>query len=418
MTVLDPAARVRRLVLDISPLMALYLLFQSLLCLFLNFLWLSHPFGSSMLMSGVLLAINGSMIAPRIPVWRMLPVTARDIDRARWWHGVGGPALLLALLMALPLLALRTLGRGHAPWSDIVLTLGGQCAVCVALAVVWMAIPLARRKWGSWSSVIVVPLMLIYLRIAMVGHGDMRPGLIVAIPIAIAAAAGLYLAAGHWPLPLTTATWAAPSGAGGGTPSRLSGSPVLLRANLPLFLWLWGIMAFVCLVLKYALPGFDLSLFGWMLALMSAQFAVTNLATGMRAFRALPIGGAGLTAILLLLLLAVQCVSMALFALVLRSVGNALPAGALVAPLLYPLFYFPATLRFGMRVAQFGYALSIMVIVPLQLMSRNAAAAPWAVGGLAAVAALAVLWTWHEIARGSRAYRVQPLVPARWRGVE
>jgi len=232
------------------------------------------------------------------------------------------------------------------------------------------------------------------------------------------AAMGLYLAAGHWPLPLTTAMWAAPSGAGGNTPSRLSGWPVLLRANLPLFLWLWGGMAFVCLVLRYFLPGFDLSLFGWILALMSAQFAVANLAIGMRGFRALPIGGARLTTILLLLLLAVQCMSLALFALVLRIVGSALPAAAFVAPLLYPLLYFPATLRFGMRVAQFGYALSIMVIVPLQLMSRYAAAMPWAVAGMGAVAALAVLWTWHEIARGSRAYRVQPLVPARWRGVE
>jgi hypothetical protein len=114
----------------------------------------------------------------------------------------------------------------------------------------------------------------------------------------------------------------------------------------------------------------------------------------------------------------VQFVSLVLFALVLRIAGNALPIIAFIAPLFYPLLYFPATLRYGMRVAQFGYALSVIVIVPLQLMSRDAAAAPWAVAGLGAIAALAMVWTWHEIARGSRAYRVQPLVPARWRGVD
>jgi hypothetical protein len=31
---------------------------------------------------------------------------------------------------------------------------------------------------------------------------------------------------------------------------------------------------------------------------------------------------------------------------------------------------------------------------------------------------LAVLWIWREIAFGHHAYRVQPLVPARWRGAE
>jgi len=51
-------------------------------------------------------------------------------------------------------------------------------------------------------------------------------------------------------------------------------------------------------------------------------------------------------------------------------------------------------------------------------MSRDATTAPLAVALLFAVAVLAVLWTGHEIARGHRAYRVQPLVPARWRGAD
>jgi hypothetical protein len=95
-----------------------------------------------------------------------------------------------------------------------------------------------------------------------------------------------------------------------------------------------------------------------------------------------------------------------------------MPAAAFLAPLIFPLLYFPAALRFGLRIAQIGYALSIMVIVPLQLMSRDAATAPMALAGFGMLAALGSFWIWREIARGSGAYRVQALVPARWRGVE
>ena len=203
------------------------------------------------------------------------------------------------------------------------------------------------------------------------------------------------------------------------SPSRLSGWPVLLRANLPVWLWLWGVMVFVCLALKWFLPGFDLNLFGWIFGLMSAQFAVINLVAAMRTFRALPLSGVRLTAILVLLLLCLQGFSLSLFRLVLEIAGDqAMPAGAFLAPLIFPLLYFPAALRFGMRVAQIGYALSIIVLTPFQLLSRDAGTAPLAVAGLFVIAALSVLWTWREIGHGHRAYRVQPLVPARWRGAD
>jgi len=297
-------------------------------------------------------------------------------------------------------------------------------ACCVTMALVWMAMPLARRKWGRWSALALIPVLLVYFRLVAPAHGDLRPSLEIVIPIAILAATALYLTAGHWPLPQTTAMWAAPSGHdfggdGAARPSRLSGWPVLIRANLPVWLWLWGVMVFVCLTLKYFLPGFDLNLFGWIFGLMSAQFAVTNLVTAMRTFRALPLSGARLTAILVLLLLFLQGLSLTLFRLVLEIAGDqAMPAAAFLAPLVFPLLYFPAALRYGMRVAQIGYALSIIVLAPFQLMSRDAATAPMAVAGLFVLAALAVLWIWREIAKGHRAYRVQPLVPARWRGAD
>jgi hypothetical protein len=139
----------------------------------------------------------------------------------------------------------------------------------------------------------------------------------------------------------------------------------------------------------------------------------------MRAFRALPLSGVRLTAILVLLLLCLQGVSLALFRLVLEIAGDpAMPAGAFLAPLIFPLLYFPAALRFGMRVAQIGYALAIIVLTPFQLLSRDAGTAPMAVAGLFVIAVLSVLWTWREIGHGHRAYRVQPLVPARWRGAD
>ena len=119
------AKSVRRLVLDISPLMAAYLLFQAALGLFLDFVWLRYPFGNPMLLPGVLLALNGSMIASKVPVWRMLPVSAREIDRARWWHSVGAPGLVLALMLAVSVLILTAMGSPcelarYRPWPGAV----------------------------------------------------------------------------------------------------------------------------------------------------------------------------------------------------------------------------------------------------------------------------------------------------------
>jgi hypothetical protein len=109
------AKSVRRLALDISPLMAGYLLFQAALGLFLDFVWISHPAGNPMLLPGVLLALNGSLVASKVPVWRMLPVSAREIDRARWWHSVGAPGLVLALMFAVSVLILTVTGSVRAP---------------------------------------------------------------------------------------------------------------------------------------------------------------------------------------------------------------------------------------------------------------------------------------------------------------
>jgi hypothetical protein len=410
---------VRRLVLDISPLMAGYLLFQSALALFLDYLWVAHPFGNPMLLPGLMLALSGSMIAPRIPVWRTLPVTARDIDRARWWHSVGGPGAMLALLLAMPVAMRMAMGGRIPAWRDLGLALGGQFAVCVGMSVLYIAMPLARRKWSGWSALVLVPLLLIYVRIVMIGRGDLRPALEIVIPAAILAAIAMYLAAGRWPLPQTAAMWSAPSGAGGGAPSRLSGWPALAMASLPLWQWLWGMMAFFCLVLKWFMPGVNINLFGWIFGLTTAQAAVTQPAAAMRAFRALPLSGMRLTAILLLWLLAMQGLSLVWFQLVVQIAGGGTsPLSGFLVPLILPLVYFPALLHFGPRVAQFGFALAILVILPLQLLSHGAATAPLALALVGVVAALAVFWTWHEIARGSRAYRVQPLVPARWRGAE
>jgi hypothetical protein len=412
-------ASVRRLVLDIPPLMAAYLLFQSLLGLFLDYTWVSHPFGGHMLTPGLLLAINGSMIAPRIPVWRTLPVSSGDIDRARWWHSVGMPGVLLALFFGASVVIAGAVDGVHASWRDIGLSWGGQLTICVVMALMWMALPLARRKWGRWSMLAALPLFLGLIRITTIGHGDLPFSLKLAIPAAILAAAALYLTAGRWPLPQTAASWVAPSGDGVDRPSRLSGWPVLMMANLPVWLWMWALMAFVCLALKYFAPAFDLKVFGLILGMMSAQVAVTQLVAGMRAFRALPLSGVRLSAMLILPLVMVQVISLLLFRLVLEAAGGgALPASALAAPLVVPLLYFPAYLRFGMRVAQIGYALVIVVIAPLQLLAGDAATAPVAIAALGALAGLAMIWTWHEIARGGRAYRVQPLMPARWRGVE
>ena len=138
----------------------------------------------------------------------------------------------------------------------------------------------------------------------------------------------------------------------------------------------WRLMAFGCLTLKYFMPYFDLALFGWIFGLMSAQVLVINLFTAMRVFRALPLSGARLTWTLVLVLAGMQGFSLFLFRLVLEIAGDRMRAAAFLAPLVFPLLYFPAAMRFGMRVAQIGYALTIMVIAPFQLLTRDAGSAP------------------------------------------
>jgi hypothetical protein len=78
--------------------------------------------------------------------------------------------------------------------------------------------------------------------------------------------------------------------------------------------------------------------------------------------------------------------------------------------------YFPSVLRFGFRFARFGYAASIIVMLPLQLLPSLVPSSMVAlITGALSLAGVA--WSWLEITRGYSVYRLQPLVAPRWGSV-
>jgi hypothetical protein len=171
--------------------------------------------------------------------------------------------------------------------------------------------------------------------------------------------------------------------------------------------------------MKWFLPKLDLSMLGWMTCLVALQFAVSGIATAMRTLRALPLSSGQLTCRLVFFVLLVQAISLVIFKFVLLVAGEqALSPPIFLMPLAYSLVYLPFGLRFGLRVLQFGLGLSLIFILPVQILVPYYDASPWIVVGSLAVMVAGSAWTYWEITRGHRAYRVQPLVLARWSGLK
>ena len=425
------SAAVRRLALDVQPWMWGYFLFLVAISTFLNGLWLLHPRVSPSLMPGMFMGMTGMFSAQKIALWRILPVTRRDIDLARWWQGMGVPALVVVAMMAGPALVLTALHRLHVVWYGVALitleqfALGIACIVAMTIALPWIG-----RRWGRFGALIFMPLLLLaYLRTILPQHAALRPGLMAPLAGggAMLAAFVLYRLAGRWPMPLAVAWWNI--GTGDRAPQRsksilappsrfiLRGWPVLLLGLLPVFLLLWAATALVPLALKWFLPDIDLRIFGWAMGMAAVAVAVSSAATGLRSLRTLPLNGWQLTLRIAALLLLVQAVSLAIFALVLHIVGEAQfePVMAL-APAVASLVFFPLTLRFGLRVVSFSYALLMVFAVPFDIWSERPGAEVWIVPVSLALMIGGICWSHWEIARGRHAYRIQPLVPQRWHG--
>lgn len=421
------SANVRRLFLDIGPWVWAYIAFQLCVAALLDSFWLRRhgaPLPLPLLwLPGVLLNLSASHAGRKVPFWRTLPVSRTEIDQARWWQGVAGPTLLLCAIATSTALVMDALGLRRAAWPDIV-TLGlAQSAIGVLLmGIVAIVFPFAAQTLGRWSALLIFPLFLAFVRVASIPlseQTDFRALLVAGLAIG----AVLYILAGHWPAPLTTALWdvpakdRAPSASGAAKAPGLRGWPILVWANFPTFALVWALTVCIPPAVKWLSPKHTLGTAGWITCVVALQISVSGIAIAMRTLRALPLSGRQLTCRLVLLVLSVQAISLLVLEVALLMSGEREFSPAIfLLPLAYSLVYLPVVLRFGLRVSQFGVALSFIVIIPIQILAPYVGAVWWIVIGSLAVMAAGSAWSYWEIARGYRAYRIQPLVPARWRG--
>jgi len=419
---------VRRLALDIGPLVWAYIVFQFCVGALLDFAWLLHSGAVAQpLLPGVLLIVGSMYSAQKVPFWRTLPVSRAEIDRARWWQGIAAPPLLLCLTGVGTALVMGEFGLRSAPWPDIATLVLGQSAVSILVGgTMFVAFPFAALRFGRWGALLLVPYMLGMFRLILpLGKtsAELHIFLWALDAVGLVVAVALYALAGRWPSPLTVPLWslpprvpAGPEPASAKTSGR-RGWPSLIWANALTLVIMWAVTAAVLLVMKWYTPRMDLTVLYWFTCLATLQFCVTFIATGMRNLRALPLSGRQLTFRLVLLVLSVQAISLLVLKLVMLLVGarQFMPAVFLL-PLAYSLVYLPVALRLGLRIIRFGFAFSFIFIIPLQLITLRSDIALWIVVGSFIAMVAGSAWTYWEIARGHSAYRHQPLVPARWRG--
>ena len=420
-------ANIRRLAFDISPWLWAYIIFWFCMIAFMDSLWLTHAGLNPSLIPGILGFLCAGFTAQKVRLWRTLPVTRIQIDRARWWQGVAGPALMICTACLGPALVMNALGLRREAWSDVALLVLAQSATCALFTgVIFVALPLAAKGLGRWSALLLVPYMLLFMRINMPlnNQTDVHALLWAVIAVGLTTAIALYTLAGRLPMPLTTALWAVPSKDRTSQEratmktSGLRGWPILVWGNLPIFAILLASSACIPLIMKWFLPNFDVSAIGWLTCVLALQVAVSGIATAMRTLRALPLSGGQLTCRLVFFVLLVQAISLATFRVVLLVAGEQARSPAIFLMLLaYSLVYLPFGLRFGLLALQFGLMLSLIFIIPVQIFAPYYDASLWIIVGSLFVMAIGFTWTYLEIARGHSAYRVQPLVPARWSGL-
>src|SRR6201995_4553661 len=81
---------VRRMVCDLPTGWLLYAALMALMIPALDGLWLMHPDGRMPLTAALFMAAPaGVQAATKLPIWRLLPVSRRQIGQARWWMAVG-----------------------------------------------------------------------------------------------------------------------------------------------------------------------------------------------------------------------------------------------------------------------------------------------------------------------------------------
>jgi hypothetical protein len=404
-----------------------------------DFDFLHRPDYAGSFIGGMMLALQGTFSAPKVPLWRTLPVTDADIGRARWWQLMGLPALALLAAMALAallhLLLGATGGGRHLPEASVILgSLVGQFFYPVLLTLFTLAITVARTTRSPLAFLATVALGCAYLAslrlpvlFPYLSQGARALWLGGAT---LLTAAVLYVTAPGWPQPVVQPiqidTGMRGSSAGGGHKAGHGGWTALCGMAL-------GRTALVLALVMALWAGLILALDLHHVLIMQFQLfipvivltLITQLnATALRALRILPGTRLRLTAYLFLLPLAFVAAALCVFSLMLEprlaQTAPKIDVVALSAAVLGSALVLPAAL--SVRQAAMGLVLTFcMIPVPLIEFGWDYMPPPWRDDRLlAGLAALAIgggfFWMYRQISRGTQVYRLQPFMAARWRG--
>ena len=413
---------VRRLVLDISPMARAYVLFMVCCNLLMNYAWISK--GPPVLTMGLLFGLAGTLLQQKFAVWRLLPVSKVDLDHARWWLAPGAGLIGLPLLMVLPALVRVLQQRPHLGWDQVALGSLAQIGVCAIFALFQAILPWVTRTAGRWSAVFFLLFLVLTMRMIMPSRDPAEEQRILTLlaaaglPIALT----LYLTAGRWPLPLTGSFWIAASygkdrSATPASHHRVKGWSALAAGAWPLLaIYLAISVAYPILILIIA-PRMNLAAISGIIVFVALQATLFGLLPAIRILRALPLTGWELTVRLCALLGFAELGALLLLTLVVLVLQPRNADGVLRTLPLLPLsfLFIPGALRFGPRIALFGGGLVYIAAQNFLFFAAGIPAGILLAG--AAVATLASLfWLWWELTRGTRAYRMVPLMPMRWRG--
>jgi hypothetical protein len=413
--------------------------FLILLALASDYLYLSENQLSTAMNGGLMFALLGNGARGKIALWCTLPVTDREIGRARWWQttGLPGIGIVVAMGAALALHAMMSaMGWTHLP---IRVDAGGtsrglllQFFYPVFLTVFSLAINFARasRSPSAYAATVLVwaPWLLLFPNVTLLLPAQDRFLLLGLIGVATAVI--LYATARHWPLPATQPVQLDLGGSGNRANLRaragqggwmlLCGMELVRPLLVLVPIMALYIAAILVLNLRHIVPV-QMQMF--IPFIVISQITRFN-GTAMRVLRALPGSAVALSAYLFLLPLALLAAIAVPYSLVLEPwlTGDA-PQFDIVT-LSAVLFISALALPAALAVSQTAMSLILvasMVLMVLIPFGWQYVPSPWNDEWLFAGLTLMMIgigffWMRAQISRGTRVYRLQPFVAARWRG--